>query len=200
MNTPRKPKRASAEIDRATITRPAALFYPVSDHTAAYIGLIVTEYGRIEKQMIDVFQVLLGIESGEAATLTYYAITAPKTRWQIARTVLEKDHMHIRAPTSYDELIDEFHVITDFRNLCVHSVWGMDSANQPWVQRAREPEDTLRATRFLKSQFDEMLAKMHAFRDKITDVSEADRRFLEQRWLERSRQVHDNSSSAPKGA
>lgn len=195
MNTPKSRKRASFDPD--LITGPAVLSHPISDHVAAYIGLIVTEYTHLEKAMIGVFRVILGIESGEAAALAYYAIKAPKTRWDIARKVLEKDHRHIETTTSYDELIDDFQKITDFRNTCVHSRWDMDARNQPWLTKSNEPLDELRPTRFRKSEFDNMLTYMHEFRDRAITVSSEDRFALDRRWLGLPPPDRDNNPSAP---
>ena len=193
MNKPKSRKRAAHPPTPPT--GPSVLFHPVSDHVAAYIGLIVTQYVHLEQAMIGVFRVILGIESGEAANLAYNAITAPKLRWDIARKVLEKDHRHIATPTAYDDLIDEFHKITSFRNMCVHSLWQVDQREQPWVTETREPMDKLYPKRFLKAEFDAMIERMEALRKKITDVSQDDRWKLDRRWLGLSLDAGEGSPS-----
>lgn len=196
MNTPKKRKRAPTPSETPARTGPDFTTSPISDRVGAYIGQVITEYTRLEKAMLGVFRVILGIESGSAAILVYYALKAPKVRWEIARAVLEKDNMHTDTPHSYDEIIEEFGFLTDFRNDCAHSLWEMDINNQPWVTRMREPMDTIAPRKFPKSDFDQMLDRMTALRGKIITVSRKDRMILDERWLARIRQARDSSPSA----
>lgn len=183
MNTPKTPKRAKdAVADAAKRTRPAFLFSPVSDPVAAYIGLVVTDYAHLENRMISVFRVILGIESGEAATLAYLAITSPAVRWKITRGVLERDHAHTETPTVYDDLIDEFEKITKIRNKYVHGLWQMDSGNHAWLTRMQEPLDIISPRKVAKSEFNALLDRMEALRGKVALVTEAEIHNLNRRW------------------
>ncbi|MEO1167749.1 MAG: hypothetical protein AAFW97_03455 [Pseudomonadota bacterium] len=197
MNTPKKLKRANAGRLEASPDHPAILFFPVSDHVAVYIGHVVTRYTSLERQMIDVFRVILGIESGEAAVLAYMAIQSPKARWDMVKQVLENDHAHAKTPAAYDEIIEEFGAIASFRNSCVHGLWWMDDDDQPWISSTKTPIDILSPRKFAKTEFDDILSRIENLRQKITDVSASDRSILDKRWSKRSQQGRDNNPSTP---
>ena len=191
MNKPKKKKRAASTLNTTSITRPAFLSYPVADHVAAYIGLVVTEYVRLEQKMISVFRVVLGIESGEAAFLAYNAISSPSARWKVARKVLENDQGHVTTPSSYDDLIDRFIDLTDFRNVCAHHIWEMDEHNQLWKTKTDKPLDAMQPDNFEKAKFDDALQKMHELYEDITEVVRVDRTNLDRRWMQRRQEVAD---------
>jgi hypothetical protein len=186
MNKPKQPKRAKPELDRDSVTRPMILSTPIHDGVAAYIGQVVADYVHLEARMIGVFRVILGIRSGEVATITYHAIKSPNARWQIATDVLEKSHNHITTPHIYDEVIAEFKAITACRNKIVHGLWQMGPHDQPWLTLIREPLDSLRPVHFPKQQFNDLLARIDALGRVITNHDGPiwqDRAALDKEWL-----------------
>ena len=185
MNTPKKRKRASLPDLDALQNTPAILNVRVSDPVAAYIGLLVTQYTQLERKMIAVFRVILGIESGEAADLAYMTIKSPKARWDMVRQVLRHDQRHKRTSTEYDELIDEFAEITYFRNNCIHGLWYMDERSQPWLSDPSTPFTAMTPEPVDKAAFEQMFSRITALYDRILAVSEQDRRTLDRRWLGR---------------
>lgn len=196
MNTPKKKRRAKADLmDERGSTGTPILFRPIPDEAAAYLGHIVAAYTRLEQRMVRIFRIILGIESGEAAALAYAAIRAPQTRWEIARRVLENDHIHIKTTEDYDNLIDEFRRITSARNEYVHGDWAHDNRGGLWlVSTQGTVTDSLNPRRVPKSEFQTILNNIEALESKIISVAEKDLLALDKRWRKLSESVHGNSS------
>lgn len=189
MNKQRSIKRAKG-VEDAAITRPAMLKSPVSDGVAVHIGLLVTEYVRLEQRMEDIFRAVLRIESGEAASLAYNAIAAPSARWKMIRKVLEQDHSHIGTSHDFDDIISEFEAITAIRNRFVHGLWSMDQRDQPWLASVTTPSDGLRPRRVRLQEFLDLALRVQALDRKIIETAEREVWALDRQWLAR---LHEGS-------
>lgn len=197
MNTPKQKKRANPDaLSELRAEGPLLHYRPIPDEAAAYLGHIVAAYTDLERRMIDIFRVILRIESGEAATLAYSAIKAPSARWDMVRRVLENDHHHIATSADYDRVINEFDRITKIRNSFVHGSWSHDGKGGLWLSPTHSTVvEFLKPRRVKKSEFSNFLDDVEKLGAHILDVAEKERRLLDQRWLERSSQSYDNSSS-----
>ena len=97
--------------------------------------------------MIDVYRVILHVETHDAAALAYGAIPTWRIRMETLRQVLDQGTASAADSASYATIIEEFEWISKIRDECTQSVWWTDSLGRLWISRTDKATAKLLDTR-----------------------------------------------------
>lgn len=148
MNTPRtrKPKRYSAEKWHKEFWREGRIgngqfgLSIANVEVASQVGHFVSTFPHLEEMMENFAAVVLGTDP-DIATHVMRSIISAKARMDFLRDALERGQRNSERPAKFDEVLDEFKAINDFRNDLVHAKYqtNMETGDVSWVRPRGDP-------------------------------------------------------------
>lgn len=188
MNTPKKIKRYDGS-GPVNVDSLGGFVVPVSPKFAMWLGLVASEYVRLEHKMVTVFKVLMGIEDSDNANASFYSIRAPRARIDLMKDVLEKSRYNQKRPIEYDEILAEFGALTGLRNVYVHANWSMKSGTElGHLRDYSDPANAFNGKLVTPEELKALVERIQALGQKITTVVGPDQKALHERLVARLRQ------------
>jgi hypothetical protein len=98
---------------------------------ARQLGIITSEWSRVEEEMISIFNCLLGSHKGAPAKQIYHSIISATVRIKMMRAALEESAVNKDRNESWDWTIDRFAQLNVQRNRYVHGLWSVYIGKKP---------------------------------------------------------------------
>ena len=170
MNTPRKRKRYTAPPE--PMVEEGAIYVGVieGDEYHKHFSRIISGFTYLEDRMTSVLAVLLGDSDHVAAGCVMRAIKSPKGRVDVMLDLLQLAPINAHLGDEYDQIIDEFRIISNQRNSYAHGRWWTKVDGEVMLDEGGDPREALRVIRIVTidelTAFSKRILKLHgAIRD-----------------------------------